>query len=205
MDYESLPKHLKRGIEKFKLSLDRMAMEVPADPLDRGDKLVQAINDFVENLNIEKAGRKVVWAELADHYHDELVPRAGRERPRDPTSQSSELDKIAEGGLKFQDAWRVFLKEGKKKKLNENSGDSMIDDAVLGEYIAEHSEDGDPHEALSHLSDEIREMEELREALNDLIADQNRGEINDMMDDEKREIQFAKDNPEYTTRNYGDL
>jgi len=86
-------------------------------------------------------------------------------------------------------------------RLAENGQGSMIDDAVLGDYIAKNG-GGDPHEALGHLEDEIKEMEGLREALNGLIADENRLEINQMMDDEQKEIEFAKENPEYTTRTF---
>jgi len=99
---------------------------------------------------------------------------------------------------------KIITEEISKLLVTEDweGSNSIIDDAVLGEYIAKHSGDGDPREALGHLEDEIKELEGIREALNNLIADEKRQEINDMMDEEGEEIQFAKDNPQYTTRTF---
>ena len=83
----------------------------------------------------------------------------------------------------------------------EESESSAVDDDALGQFIVDHG-DGDAQQALNHVEDEIKEMEMMREALNDFIADEKRQEINDMMDDEQEEIQFAKDNPEFTTRKF---
>ena len=82
-----------------------------------------------------------------------------------------------------------------------DAGSSAVDDDTLGQFIVDHG-DGDAQQALNHVEDEIKEMEMMREALNDFIADEKRQEINDMMDDEEAEIQFAKDNPEFTTRKF---
>jgi hypothetical protein len=90
----------------------------------------------------------------------------------------------------------------------EESESSVVGGDALGQFIVDHG-DGDAQQALNHLEDEIQEMEDeiqememMREAINDLIADEKRQEINDMMDEEEEEIQFAKDNPEYTTRKF---
>ena len=90
------------------------------------------------------------------------------------------------------------------ERAKELDGESAAVDAdTLGQFIIDHG-DGDAQQALNHLEDEIQEMEGMREAINDLIANENRQEINDMMDEEDEEIQFAKDNPEYTTRTFDD-
>ena len=85
---------------------------------------------------------------------------------------------------------------------------SVVGGDALGQFIVDHG-DGDAQQALNHLEDEIQEMEDeiqememMRKAINDLIADEKRQEIIDMMDEEDEEIQFAKDNPEYTTRKF---
>jgi len=95
------------------------------------------------------------------------------------------------------------------KRAKELDGESsVVGGDALGQFIVDHG-DGDAQQALNHLEDEIQEMEDeiqememMREAINDLIADEKRQEINDMMDEEEEEIQFAKDNPEYTTRKF---
>jgi len=128
---------------------------------------------------------------------------------------------------KIHESWRSFLQEGEGKKTlkevrrvtenlpwSEKSVASEIERAkeldgessvvggdALGQFIVDHG-DGDAQQALNHLEDEIQEMEMMREAINDLIADEKRQEIIDMMDEEDEEIQFAKDNPEYTTRKF---
>ena len=128
---------------------------------------------------------------------------------------------------KIHESWRSFLQEGEGKKTlkevrrvtenlpwSEKSVASEIERAkeldgessvvggdALGQFIVDHG-DGDAQQALNHLEDEIQEMEMMRKAINDLIADEKRQEIIDMMDEEDEEIQFAKDNPEYTTRKF---
>jgi len=103
--------------------------------------------------------------------------------------------------MKFHTKWKQFLKESKS---------SAVGGDTLGQFIVDHG-DGDAQQALNHaeealeyLADEIATMKEMREAISDLIADENRQEINDMMDEEDEEIQFAKDNPQYTTRTFDD-
>ena len=82
---------------------------------------------------------------------------------------------------KIHESWKRFLKEGI----------TVVDADALGQFIIDHG-DGDAQEALNHLEDEIQEMETMREAINDLIADENRLEINQMMDDEQEEIEFSR-------------
>ena len=174
------------------------------------------IHDFVANLNVSFEDKQAAYGELATYYHDVLVPRAERQMPRDPTSnQEDELDKITEASVNFHDEWRTFLKENKNLPWSEESvaseierakrldGESAVDADALGQFIVDHG-DGDAQQALNHLEDEIQEMEGMRKAINDLIGDEMGQEINDMMDEEDEEIQFAKDNPEYTTRTFDD-
>ena len=126
---------------------------------------------------------------------------AGEAQPRFGLDESKNFKKERKIKMKFHTKWKQFLKESKS---------SAVGGDTLGQFIVDHG-DGDAQQALNHaeealeyLADEIATMREMREALNDLIADENRQEINDMMDEEDEEIQFAKDNPQYTTRTFDD-
>ena len=99
-DYESLPSHLKRAVDTFKKDLDMVSMETGADPDNRDDPHVSLMNDFLANLNIERADKEVIYQELAEYYHEVLVPRAQREMPRAPVEDP--FKDIAEGFKRFR-------------------------------------------------------------------------------------------------------
>jgi len=99
-DYDSLPSHLKGAVEKFKKDVDRAAMDTPADNDNPRDPLVSLMNDFLANLNIEKAEKTLIYQELAEYYHEVLVPRAQREMPRAPIEDP--FKDIAEGFKRFR-------------------------------------------------------------------------------------------------------
>ena len=113
----------------------------------------------------------------------------------DPEGQS--LQREGDESKNFYDGWKSFLTEGGARgHFTSVEKESLIDSDTLAQFIADQ---GGAQEALNHaeealeyLQDEIATMREMREAISDLIADENRQEINDMMDEEDEEIEFSK-------------
>jgi len=95
--------------------------------------------------------------------------------------------------------FKILLGKKKKKTVIEEGGIPLDFDRL--------GSDGDEEEGIHHLgADEVGEFivdqGGEQEALDYLEA--MRQEIYDLMAEEDEEIQFAKDNPEYTTRTFDD-